>query len=67
MTKKLSQFGHNVRKYELVSAVAENFNTNCNIRQINKIFQQRKQAGGFINRQYFERVSLFHKSIGLYP
>jgi len=49
MTKKLSQFGHNVRKYKLVSAAAKNFNTN--MRQMTKISQQRKQAGGYINRQ----------------
>jgi len=28
MTKKLSQFGHNVRKYKLVNAVIGNCNTN---------------------------------------
>jgi len=28
MTKKLSQFGHNVRKYKLVNAVITDFNTN---------------------------------------
>jgi len=32
-----------------VSAVAENFNSNK--RQMIKISQQRKQAGGYINRQ----------------
>jgi len=47
--KELGQFGHNVRKYKIVSAVAKNFNTN--IRQMTKISQQRKQAGGYINRQ----------------
>jgi len=47
MTKKLSQFGHSVRKYNLVNAVMANFNTN--IRQMIKTSQQKKQAGGYIN------------------
>jgi len=40
MTKKLSQFGHNDRKYKLVNAVMANFNTN--IRQMIKTSQQKK-------------------------
>jgi len=39
MTKKISQFGHNVRKYRPVNAVTANFNTN--VRQMTKMTQQK--------------------------
>jgi len=41
MTKKSSQFGHNVRKYKLVNAVIANFNTN--MRQMTKTSQQKNR------------------------
>jgi len=41
MTKKLSQFGHNVRKYKLVNAVMANFD--INMRQMTKTTQQKNR------------------------
>jgi len=61
MTKKLSQFGHNVWKYRLVNAVAVNFNTNETNEQN---VSAKNQAGNYIDTA-FKHVSLSNKSI--YP
>jgi len=41
MTRKLRQFGHNIRKYKLMEAVIANFNTN--MRQMTKTSQQKNR------------------------
>jgi len=49
MTKKLSQFGHNVRKYKLVNAVIGNCNTNM---KNDQNVSAKKQAGGYVKLKH---------------